>query len=71
MIFSCSVHKAGAGRIEAGRGIGLRFPRFLRERHDKKAEQATSAEQIVDMFHSQGDNGAAPAGGEDDDDELI
>ena len=66
-----SVHKAGTGRIEAGRGIGLRFPRFLRERHDKRPEQATSSEQIVEMFHSQGETAGPTAGAEDDDDELI
>ena len=66
-----SVHKAGTGRIEAGRGSGLRFPRFLRERHDKRPEQATTSEQIVEMFHSQGETAGPTAGAEDDDDELI
>jgi hypothetical protein len=71
-LFVISVHKAGTGRIEAGRGIGLRFPRFLRERTDKRPEQATSSEQIVEMFFNQGENGAGPAAdAEDDDDELI
>jgi DNA ligase-1 len=56
-----SVHRGGVGRLDKHedavvgdiRGIGLRFPRFLRERDDKKPDQATSAEQIVDMFFSQ------------------
>lgn len=73
-----SVHRGGVGHIEndlvddanAIRGIGLRFPRFLRERSDKKAEQATSAEQIVDLFQSQsGIEGNAKK--DDDDDDWI
>lgn len=65
-----SVHKGGIGKIEAGRGIGLRFPRFLRERPDKSPETATTAEQIVDMYQSQdGVEGANDA--DDDDDDLL
>lgn len=48
-----SVHTGAMGRIEGGRGIGLRFPRFLRIREDKKSHMATSAEQIADIYHSQ------------------
>jgi DNA ligase 1 len=65
-----SVHKGGIGKLEAGRGVGLRFPRFIRERNDKKPEHATSAEQIVEMYNSQGEVGAVNDN-EDDDDELI
>jgi DNA ligase-1 len=65
-----SVHKGGIGRLDPGRGIGLRFPRFLRERSDKSPESATTAEQIVEMYQSQGgvENGADA---EDDDEDLL
>lgn len=68
-----NVHKGGIGRLDdRQRGIGLRFPRFIRERTDKKPENATSSEQIVDMYISQGndlDNTGAVKE-EDDDDDL-
>eukprot|EP00178_Gracilaria_changii_P007567 TRINITY_DN238_c0_g1_i1.p2 TRINITY_DN238_c0_g1~~TRINITY_DN238_c0_g1_i1.p2 ORF type:complete len:732 (-),score=202.81 TRINITY_DN238_c0_g1_i1:483-2678(-) len=53
-------HMAGVGRVDADKGVALRFPRFVRVREDKTVEQATSAEQVVDMYLSQsavGDDG--------------
>ncbi|MES1912507.1 MAG: hypothetical protein MHM6MM_004772, partial [Cercozoa sp. M6MM] len=47
------VHLAAVGRVDNDRGIGLRFPRFLRLRDDKTAENATSAEQLAGMFLAQ------------------
>jgi DNA ligase-1 len=50
----------------------LRFPRFLRERADKKPENATSAEQILDMYHSQAvTSGETGADAEQEDDDYI
>merc|ERR1719502_1387715 len=47
------VHTSAMGQKADGKGIGLRFPRFLRVRDDKQPEESTSAEQIVDMYEAQ------------------
>lgn len=46
-------HRAAIGRVHPDKGISLRFPRFVRVRDDKTAEQATSAAQIADMYLAQ------------------
>eukprot|EP00904_Undaria_pinnatifida_P000403 jgi/Undpi1/10363/HiC_scaffold_29.g12813.m1 len=47
------VHKAAIGKLDSDRGISIRFPRLLRERLDKDPEQATTSDQILDMYESQ------------------
>lgn len=60
------VHTSAFGMKADGKGIGLRFPRFLRIRDDKQPEEATSAEQIIDMYESQAVVGKDNQGDDDD-----
>lgn len=62
-------YKAGAAALAdaSGRGISLRFPRFVKVRDDKKAEQATGSRMVVDMYQRQ-ENVARNKGPSVDDD---
>ena len=67
-------HKGGIGKVDPNKGIGLRFPRFIRAREDKPPENATSAQQIRDMYFDQQcvDSSNANDGmAADDDDEFL
>lgn len=47
------VHTSAMGVKADGKGIGLRFPRFLRIREDKSPEESTGPDQVVEMFEAQ------------------
>ena len=44
------VHTAGSGTVHEKKGIGMRFPRFIRERIDKSVENATTSQCIVGLY---------------------
>ncbi|XP_050355827.1 DNA ligase 1 [Nymphalis io] len=46
-------HRAAIGLVDPDRGVSLRFPRFVRVRDDKTPEQATSAEQLAQLYLAQ------------------
>jgi len=46
-------HRAAIGLVHADRGLSLRFPRFIRKRPDKSIAEATTPEQLAEMWRRQ------------------
>lgn len=47
-------YKAAANEVSSGgKGISLRFPRFIKERDDKKPDQASTSKMIAEMYQRQ------------------
>ncbi len=44
---SYNIGREGVGN---GKGLSVRFPVFKRERHDKTAKEATTANDLIEMY---------------------
>lgn len=61
------VYSAAHGIVES-RGISLRFPRFIKVRDDKNADEATSSEQVAEFYQRQATAAGKSRGGGGEDD---
>ena len=56
------VHMAANGKVgTGGRGLALRFPRFLALRGDKSIDDASTPDDVLSLFDKQANRAAAPS----------
>ncbi|MGI0029941.1 MAG: ATP-dependent DNA ligase [Nitrososphaera sp.] len=54
-------HKAGRDSVKEGHGLALRFPKFTGKiRDDKRPEDATTVQELTEMYHRQLKRAGAP-----------
>lgn len=61
------VSLAALGTISQARGLSLRFPRFVRIREDKGAEQASDGHFLAEIYRNQQGKGGGDGGADDGD----
>jgi DNA ligase-1 len=59
------VSTAAQGLVSEGKGLSLRFPRFVRVREDKSVEQASTTEFLAGMHRGQQERGKDLGGADD------
>ncbi|KAF8502296.1 DNA ligase [Russula emetica] len=59
------VSTAAQGLVPEGKGLSLRFPRFVRVREDKSVEQASTTEFLAGMYRGQQERGKDLGGADD------
>lgn len=59
------VYTSALGLVSEERGLSLRFPRFMKKRDDKGIDEATTSDELADMYRKQ--QAAAPKPGPDHD----
>jgi DNA ligase-1 len=47
------IHTCAKGLLKPDAGISIRFPRFIRWRPDKRPEDATTSQELVEMYNRQ------------------
>ena len=47
------LHTCAFNEVREGSGLAIRFPRFTRWREDKSAQEASTVQEILDMYNSQ------------------